>query len=73
MNTWCDRRGVQPWQMNFDATYLLHAFHKSTPKEQGFSKYPISYIKAKSSNYAIAVYPIVKHAIDHGVIPDGDV
>jgi hypothetical protein len=64
---------LQPtWALNWNVSYALHGW-KSALAHRGrlFGKYggiSLGYVLARDSNFARAVYPAVKHALDNGVI-----
>jgi hypothetical protein len=64
---------LQPtWACNWSVSYALHGW-KSALVHRGhlFGKYggiSLGYVLARDSNFARAVYPAVKHALDNGVI-----
>ncbi|KAK8100472.1 uncharacterized protein PG998_008130 [Apiospora kogelbergensis] len=62
---------VDSWDMDFSATYVLHAFDDDAAKVGGGwdGKITLPYVLARRSNYARAVYPAIRHAIKAGVIP----
>ncbi|KFY16416.1 hypothetical protein V492_01354 [Pseudogymnoascus sp. VKM F-4246] len=63
------------WEVSYSSSYVLHAF-----KASGFNKIPyfdpegitMRYLLAQHSNFARAIYPSVKHAIDAGIISADD-
>lgn len=71
------RDGRKPdWEMDYSTTYILHAFKpdknehiENFDRDNGIT---VKYVLAQNSNFAIAVYPAVKHAIDTGVISADD-
>lgn len=57
------------WEVDFSATYVLHAFDDEANKISGWDrKITLEYVLARKSNYALAVYPAVKHAIEANII-----
>ncbi|KAL2126187.1 hypothetical protein VTI74DRAFT_1515 [Chaetomium olivicolor] len=61
---------MESWEMDFSATYVLHAFDDESNKISGWDgKITLKYILARESNYARAVYPAVWHAIKANIIP----
>ncbi|KAH6613702.1 hypothetical protein B0J18DRAFT_440733 [Chaetomium sp. MPI-SDFR-AT-0129] len=63
------RPHTEGWEMDFSATYVLHAFDDDADRVRGWDgKITLQYVLAQQSNYARAVYPAVKHAIDEGII-----
>ncbi|KAK3387209.1 hypothetical protein B0H63DRAFT_152788 [Podospora didyma] len=60
----------EKWEMDFSATYVLHAFDNGVNELKGWDhEITLPYILARQSNYARAVYPIIWHAVEHGTIP----
>jgi hypothetical protein len=65
-----EREAGSGWEMDFSATYVLHAFDGDMDKIRGWDgKITLKYVLARQSNYARAVYPAVWHAVLGGVIP----
>ena len=60
------------WELDLSSTYLLHAYKTRGYKVSGFDGVTVSYVLKRDSNYALAAYPIVRHALDHGVIKEED-
>ncbi|KAK4237911.1 hypothetical protein C8A03DRAFT_44277 [Achaetomium macrosporum] len=61
---------MESWEMDFSATYVLHAFDDDINKIWGWDgKITLKYVLARQSNYARAVYPAVWHAVKTGIIP----
>ncbi|KAK4232974.1 hypothetical protein C8A03DRAFT_39355 [Achaetomium macrosporum] len=61
---------MESWEMDFSATYVLHAFDGDIAKIRGWDgQITLKYVLARQSNYARAVYPAVWHAVTAGVIP----
>jgi hypothetical protein len=60
---------MESWEMDFSATYILHAFDDYVDQIRGWDgKITLKYVLARQSNYARAVYPAVAHAIKEGII-----
>jgi hypothetical protein len=60
----------ESWEMDFSATYILHAFDGDADSIPGWDgKITLKYVLERRSNYARAVYPAVRHAVEAGVIP----
>ncbi|OBT45259.1 hypothetical protein VE00_03621 [Pseudogymnoascus sp. WSF 3629] len=64
------------WEIDYSTSYILHAFKpdksehiENFDRDNGIS---VKYVLARQSNFALAVYPAVKHAIDDGVISADD-
>ncbi|KAF2790745.1 hypothetical protein K505DRAFT_327364 [Melanomma pulvis-pyrius CBS 109.77] len=60
------------WEMDFSATYLLHAYKARGHEAPGFEGVTVPYVLKRDSNYALAAWPVVRHALDHGVISEED-
>ncbi|KAL2018616.1 hypothetical protein VTK56DRAFT_586 [Thermocarpiscus australiensis] len=61
---------MERWEMDFSATYVLHAFDDDIDKIWGWDgKITLKYVLSRQSNYARAVYPAVWHAVQTGIIP----
>lgn len=61
---------MESWEMDFSATYVLHAFDDDIGQIRGWDhQVNLKYILARQSNYARAVYPAVWHAVKSGIIP----
>ncbi|KAH6617403.1 hypothetical protein F5144DRAFT_586356 [Chaetomium tenue] len=56
---------LESWEMDFSATYVLHAFDDDWKGEIS-----LDYVLARRSNYARAVYPAVWHAVKQGIISE---
>ncbi|KAK6850035.1 hypothetical protein PG995_013868 [Apiospora arundinis] len=63
-------RATEGWEMDFSATYVLHAFDDDASQVGGGwdGKITLPYVLARQSNYARAVFPAIRHAIKAGVI-----
>ena len=65
-----DAGHTESWEMDFSATYVLHAFDGEIADIRGWDgQITLKYVLARQSNYARAVYPAVWHAVTAGVIP----
>ncbi|OBT70214.1 hypothetical protein VE03_00162 [Pseudogymnoascus sp. 23342-1-I1] len=71
-----DDEKKRDWEIDYSTSYILHAFKpdisehiENFDRDNGIS---VKYVLARLSNFAIAVYPAVKHAIDTGVISEDD-
>ena len=70
------------WQKDWRSTYVLHGWTSGIEMQLNdkqraamFGKYKsitLEYVLSKSNNFARAVYPAVKHALDTGVIDSFD-
>ncbi|KFY50746.1 hypothetical protein V496_09195 [Pseudogymnoascus sp. VKM F-4515 (FW-2607)] len=59
--------GRAEWEVDYSGSYAIHAFDG---KPEGYwpKRVDLEYVMARQSNYARAVYPAVKHAVDAGII-----
>ena len=76
--TWLGEREragrMETWEMDFSATYVLHAFDDDSHRVKGFDgKITLPYVLARQSNYARAVYPAIFHALQEGILPAEEV
>jgi hypothetical protein len=59
--------GKAEWEIDYSSSYVIHAFDGLAdlywPK-----RVDLEYVVARQSNYARAVYPAIKHAMDVGII-----
>jgi hypothetical protein len=70
---WGKRREKRrKWEMDFSQTYLLHAYKSRGHTIPGFKGITVKYVQRRDSNYALAAWPVVKHALDNGLVEDGD-
>lgn len=70
---WLKGRKLEKWEFDFSNTYVLHAFDDAVSRIWGWDHLvDVKYVLARQSNYARAVYPAIKHAIEAGVIPIAD-
>ena len=64
------------WEIDYSTSYFLHAFKPDKSEHiENFDRddgITVKYVLARLSNFALAVYPAVKHAIDAGVISAND-
>ncbi|KAF2251775.1 glycosyltransferase family 32 protein [Trematosphaeria pertusa] len=70
---WDNKNRAKEWELDFSGTYLLHAFRDRGHKVDGFEAVTVPYVLARDSNYALAAWPIVRYALDQGVINESDV
>jgi hypothetical protein len=61
---------MESWEMDFSSSYVLHAIDELG--EALYGKINLKSVLARQSNYARAVYPAIRHAIDAGIIPMGE-
>jgi len=55
------------WENDYSSTYVLHAF-KGISDPYWPKRVDLEYVIARQSNFARAVYPAIKHALDVGII-----
>ena len=74
----------ETWQVDWRPSYVLHGWNHGVDdmmqdyKKQGkadqifglFGGITLDYVLEQNSNFARAVYPAVKHALDHGVLDE---
>ena len=70
--------GPETWRKDWRLSYVLHGWTSGIVQNfdkngqgnlfRGFGGITLEYVLARSSNFARAVYPAVKHAIDNGVL-----
>lgn len=63
-----------PWEIDYSPSYVIHAFKAPGNNIANFHPEGITmrYLLAQQSNFARAVYPAVKHAVDAGIISADD-
>lgn len=59
--------GRAEWEVDYSGSYAIHAFD-GKPEGYWLKRVDLEYVMARQSNYARAVYPAVKHAVDAGII-----
>lgn len=62
---WAMNERHAPWQEDFMSSYAIHGFKCAEVDTEGFTP---ENVLARQSNFARAVYPVVKHAIEEGLI-----
>jgi hypothetical protein len=67
---WESRNTLESWENDYPSTYAIHAFRNNDV--QNFDGITIKYVLARQSNFARAVYPAVRHAIEAGIISSED-
>jgi len=69
-----ENRGKQntKWEIDLSSTYLLHAYKARGHDVPGFAGVTLPYVLKRDSNYALAAWPIVRHALDNGIIGEED-
>ncbi|KAK3376476.1 putative glycosyl transferase [Lasiosphaeria ovina] len=62
------------WQRDYSSTWVLHAFDpgRNNNPVPGFSHISPRYVLERQSNFARAVYPVVRHMYDEGLIKVDD-
>lgn len=61
--------GKEEWEVEFSSTYVLHAFDEGIERIRGWDHVvDLEYVLRRQSNYARAVFPAVRHAIEVGVV-----
>jgi hypothetical protein len=60
------------WEMDFSQTYLLHSYKSKGHTVPGFQGITVEYVERRDSNYALAAWPVVKHALESGIVETGD-
>ncbi|CZR50371.1 uncharacterized protein PAC_00243 [Phialocephala subalpina] len=64
-----DKESKEEWEIDFSSTYVLHAFDEGMERIRGWDhSVDLRYVMGRQSNYAMAVFPAIKHAIEKGVI-----
>lgn len=59
------------WALDFSNTYILHAFDDDIHRIWGWDHVvDLRYVLERRSNYARAVYPAMRHAIDAGILQE---
>lgn len=62
----------QTWRRDFHIGYALHGWNSGLRDDRiffgDFGGITLEYVLARSSNFARALYPVVKHALDNGII-----
>ncbi|KAH8664507.1 hypothetical protein BX600DRAFT_301105 [Xylariales sp. PMI_506] len=62
------------WELDLSSSYVLHAFDDEIGKIRGWDhQVDLKYVLARQSNYARAVYPAIRHAIQAGVISKDEI
>ncbi|KAF2179430.1 glycosyltransferase family 32 protein [Zopfia rhizophila CBS 207.26] len=69
---WDNTTRAKDWEIDFSGTYLLHAYKARGHQVPGFNGVTVPYVLARDSNYALAAWPVVRHALDYGVIDESD-
>ena len=69
MDYWQSRvsKGEAEWEKDYSGSCILHAF-KGISDPEWPKKVDLEYVIARQSNFARAVYPAVKHAVEVGII-----
>ncbi|KAH8647855.1 hypothetical protein BX600DRAFT_119205 [Xylariales sp. PMI_506] len=69
---WDDRVRSEDWEMDFSATYFLHAFRRDHADIPGFRGVSVKYITERNSNFALATWNIVQMGIQEGIFSETD-
>jgi hypothetical protein len=57
-------------ELNFESTYVLHAFDDAISSMRGWDRVvDPDYVCRRESNYARAVFPAMRHAVENRTIP----
>ena len=73
LGEWEDPTTYESWQVDYSSTYLLHAFRPPAPGAlANYSGITPAYVYAQQSNYARAVFPAMRHAMDAGLFSAED-
>lgn len=66
-------RGRREWEYDFSEAYFLHKFFNDVENPRGYNGgVTVPYILARDSNYALAVWPVVREGIRTGYIDEHD-
>jgi hypothetical protein len=69
-----EREDLDTWELDFSSSYVLHAFDDEIPHIRGWDhQINVKYVLARQSNYARAVYPAIRHAVEAGIIPQDEI
>jgi hypothetical protein len=56
-------------EIDFSSTYALHAFDDAVKDMWGWDhRIDVKYVMERKSNYARAVYPALRHAVQAGIV-----
>lgn len=69
---WINRTRGRDWEMDFSATYFLHAFKAMWGPVPNFQGISVPYVLRRRSNYAVAAWPVVIKGIQDGIIDEGE-
>ena len=70
---WESANDLEDWEADYSSTYALHAFRSTDHSVpiNNFDGITMEYVLARQSNFARAVYPAIRHAIEAGIVsPD---
>lgn len=67
---WTNKTRGREWEMDFSATYFLHAFKAMWGPVPNFGGITVPYVLRRRSNYALAAWPIVMQGIKDGIIDE---
>ena len=60
------------WVRDFSSSYILHAYSNRISAIENFTGITVPYVFSRQSNFARAVYPAAKHALDRGLFTIDD-
>jgi hypothetical protein len=69
---WENRVRSLEWELDFSATYLLHAFKPRGHSLPGFKGVTPRYVLERNSNFGLAAWPTVQQMLRDGVITEDD-
>lgn len=69
---WDDKSKFGAWEMDFSATYFLHAFQSRGHRPPDFDGVSVKYVLARNSNFALAAWPVVQAGIRDGIFVEND-
>ncbi|KAH8667096.1 hypothetical protein BX600DRAFT_463159 [Xylariales sp. PMI_506] len=69
---WQNKARSYDWELDFSATYLLHAFRWHSGAMPGFDGVSVEYILKRNSNFALATWHIVQLGLKEGVFKETD-
>jgi len=70
---WDNQQIREDWESDYSSTYLIHAFgHPQDLHMANFTGITVPYVLSRQSNFARAVYPALRHALDSGLFSADD-
>ncbi|KAK1760275.1 hypothetical protein QBC47DRAFT_290561 [Echria macrotheca] len=71
---WVHPERFPRWERDYAGTYILHAFDpgRNANPVEGFDHVTPRYVLERRSNFARALYPVVKHMYDAGLVSIND-